>query len=248
VNVETIASRFIEALKEVDRTTTTTTYSRKGFAYLPGVHSMNEQSTVSEVVEYWKKKYPNDFHPNCVCHVEYEYPESKAKKADIVFEVTNDPTLFSGPNDTTKWAIEVKRFQFVGDNGKNNDFGVAKMFSPYLKDRSLAHDAERLAESSVSDRKVVMVYGFEYDRRTIAEAKRLHPQHIDRIREVETVCRKNNSTNPSIDFDLLIKRVKPNLEEVVKVVDFADKQETGLWRHPCGGRTRVLAWEIQLRE
>jgi hypothetical protein len=138
----------------------------------------------------------------------------------------------------------VKRFQFVGDNGKNNDFGVAKMFSPYLKDHSLSHDAKRLAESLVADRKIVLVYGFEYDLNVTRESRLRHPEELSRIREIERVCMINNPINPGINFDLLVDRVAPNLQEVVKVVNFADISIDGLWRHPCGGRVRVLAWEV----
>ncbi len=243
VDVNLIASRFIEALKFVDTHTTTVTHSRQGTPYLQGIQSMNERDTVREVVEYWKNNFPYDFVPPKTCLTEHPYPESKAKKADILFESLAIES--SNEIDPEKWAVEAKRFQFVGDNGKNNDFGVAKMFSPYLKDHSLAHDAKRLAESSVAERKTVLVYGFEYDRRVIKQAMRQHPTEIARIREIERVCRNNNPENPSINFDLLIDRVVPNLQEVVTVVDFADFSAEWLWRHPCGGRVRVLAWEIK---
>lgn len=245
MDVNLLVSRFIEALKYVDDHTTTVTHSRAGVPYLQGIQSMNERDTVDEVVEYWKRTYPTDFVPPKVCLTEQPYPESKAKKADILFDsyvVEVDKT-----ESKTKWAIEAKRFQFVGDNGKNNDFGVAKMFSPYLKDHSLAHDAKRLAESAVADRKTVLVYGFEYDLTVTSNALLKHPLEVSRIREIERVCKNNSPTNPSINFDLLIERVVPNLQEVVQVVDFADYSLDGLWRHPCGGKVRVLAWEIVLK-
>jgi hypothetical protein len=245
VDVRLIASRFIEALNFVDRHTDIVTLARVGTPYLQGIQSMNERDTVQEVVEYWTTLHSDDFVPPKVCFTEQPYPESKAKKADILFDSYGIQTLFESP--TEKWAIEVKRFQFVGDNGKNNDFGVAKMFSPYLKDHSLSHDAKRLAESEVADRKTVLVYGFEYDMRTLRQAKKMHPGESLRIGEIERVCRTNNPINPSINFDLLIERVTPNLQEVVDVLDFADLTMSGLWRHPCGGTVRVLAWEIALK-
>ena len=242
MDVELIASRFIEALKFVDDHTTVVTHSRAGDSYLQGIQSMNERSTVIEVVDYWTSTYPNDFVPPKSCLTEQPYPESKAKKADILFDSYSIEV--DRPKEIFKWAIEVKRFQFVGDNGKNNDFGVAKMFSPYLKDHSLAHDAKRLAESLVAERKIVLVYGFEYDLVITRNSLLKHPAESSRIREIERVCKVNNPNNPSIDFDLLVERVAPNLQEVVKVVNFADISLTGLWRHPCGGRVRVLAWEV----
>ena len=242
MDVDLIASRFIEALKFVDDNTTTVTHSRAGASYLQGIQSMNERDTVTEVVDYWKTTYPNDFVPSEMCLTEQPYPESKAKKADILFD--SYAVEVDSAGELTKWAIEAKRFQFVGDNGKNNDFGVAKMFSPYLKDHSLAHDAKRLAESRVADRKIVLVYGFEYDLSVTRNSLLKHPAESSRIREIERVCKNNNPTNPSINFDLLVERVAPNLQEVVKVIHFADFSMNGLWRHPCGGRVRVLAWEV----
>ena len=245
MDVNVIASRFIEALKYVDDHTTAITLSRAGTQYLQGIQSMNERDTVDEVVEYWRAAYPSDFVPPKVCLTEQPYPESKAKKADILFDAyAIESDVENGKN---KWEIEAKRFQFVGDNGKNNDFGVAKMFSPYLKDHSLAHDAKRLAESLVADRKIVLVYGFEYDVSVTRNALVRHPGESSRIREIERVCKNNNPTNPSINFDLLVERVVPNLQEVVRVVDFSDFSMDGLWRHPCGGRVRVLAWEVALK-
>ena len=245
MNVDLIASRFIEALRYVDEHTTTVTRNRKGATYLQGVQSMNERDTVKEVVDYWKVAHANDFLPPKLCLTEQPYPESRAKKADVLFDAYRFEA--SSSLEKTKWAVEAKRFQFVGDNGKNNDFGVAKMFSPYLKDHSLAHDAKRLAESSVADRKVVLVYGFEYDLVVTRNALVVHPSEAQRIRAVERVCKNNNPVNPSIDFDLLIERVIPNLQEVVNVIGFADHSAEGLWRHPCGGKVRVLAWEIALK-
>lgn len=242
MNVDLIVTRFIEGLQYVDAHTSTVTTARSGDPYLPGVQSMNERTTVGEVAAFWIENYPSDFTPSAVCKTEHPYPESATKKADIVFDSFSIETDKIGAIE--RWAIEAKRFQFVGDNGKNNDFGVAKMFSPYLKDRSLSHDAQRLAESAVAERKVVLVYGFEYDLTVTRQSLKFHPMHAERIRNIETVCRNNDPISPGINFDLLITRVGPNLKEVVEVQDFADRTATGLWRHPCGGKVRVLGWEI----
>ena len=242
MNVDLIVTRFIEGLQYVDAHTTTVTSARSGEAYLPGVQSMNERTAVGEVVAFWTQNYPSDFKPSSLCRTEQPYPESAAKKADIVFDSLSIETDNKGAIE--RWAVEAKRFQFVGDNGKNNDFGVAKMFSPYLKDSSLSHDAHRLAESAVATRKVVLVYGFEYDLSITRQSLKIHPTHAERIKNIERVCKNNDPISPGINFDLLITRVGPNLKEVVEVRDFADRSATGLWRHPCGGRIRVLGWEI----
>jgi hypothetical protein len=242
-----LVSRFGTCLSLVDKNTATVTMGKHG-AYLPGVQSMNEQVAVSEVVDYWRRLFPDDFHPRGECHVEVPYPMSPRSKADICFTTTNqfvdDSQLSLLQTQKFGWAVEVKRFQFVGDNGKNNDFGVAKTFSPYLKDRSLAHDAQRLCESGLAERTAVLMYGFEYNEESCMKAMTLHPNEAARIREILKVCKINSPSSPSINFDLLISRLNPNLEEVVSIVDYAEQKFPDLWRHPCGGELRIMAWEI----
>ena len=237
MEIDTITSRLSEGFQYVDQFSQTETIGKHG-AYLPGLPSMNERAVVAEAVDFWFKNYSSEFSDKTKLATEVVYPESARSKADIVL------TSKSSKGSEPEWAIEVKRFQFVGDNGKNNDFGVAKMFSPYLKDRSLAHDAQRLAMSTVAKRKAVLVYGFEYNLKLCAQSARIHPDHIERINSIQKVCKINDSESPHIDFDPLITRVSPNLAEVVNVVGFTDLTIENLWRHPCGGQLRVLCWEV----
>ena len=235
-----ILNRFAEGIKEVDKTTTHISANRRtGVVYLPGMKTLTERKFVEELVNWWKVAYPSDFNPKNAIQAEVPYPNIPRAKCDLV--LSSDGSLLSSPD----WAIEVKHIALVGNNGKNNDFGVAKILSPYLKDRSLIHDIERMKNSGMGRRKAVIAYSFEYDKQTCAESLTRHPQHRDIVDNIAEVCRLNDPVNgeypllPMAEFADEIFQSK-KLVHQLQVQDFS-----GVWRHPAGGNGKVFGWELQ---
>ena len=234
-----ILDRFIEGLLFVDRNTDFVGANRRtGEVYLPGVKTMNEPKFVEELLDWWRIHHADDFRPANASDREVPYVGLSRASCDLVFSTDGSP--LSSP----EWSIEVKHIALVGNNGKNNDYGVQKILSPYLKDRSLIHDIERLGTHGKGKRKAAIGYCFDYNFDTCAEALRVHPQHSAIIHEIREVCRKNDSTNgslsviPMIEFaDEIFQR--RNLVKPVITKSFADA-----WRHPCGGHGYVWGWEL----
>ncbi|MFM7093257.1 MAG: hypothetical protein ACKOYL_01685, partial [Actinomycetota bacterium] len=126
-----ILARVAELIVSVDRSTDTITFGRPKNGvrpeYLRGVPSMYETTVAAEVMSAWKSAYPDEFHGELGYVTEVPYPRVSNQSCDVVL---------TDANDRAAWGLEVKRLQFVGDNGKKNDHAVQKMLSPYLKDRS----------------------------------------------------------------------------------------------------------------
>ena len=70
-----------------------------------------------------------------------------------------------------EWAIEIKYLRLVGNNGNNNDYVLQKSISPFLKDRSLVHDIEKLKNANFSKREIVIFYGFDYNEKSVENAE-----------------------------------------------------------------------------
>jgi hypothetical protein len=234
-----ILARFSEGLLFVDRNTThVSKNARTGETYLPGVKTMSERKFVEELVAWWRSTYAKDFNPNSAIDTEVPYPNIPRANCDLV--LSSDGSALENP----EWSIEVKHIALVGNNGKNNDFGVAKILSPYLKDRSLVHDIYRLRDSGIGKRQAVIGYCFSYDLDSCTEALARHPGHKEYIENILDVCNKNDpigqqySVVPMIEFahDIFSER---SLVSKLELLAFSDA-----WRHPCGGKGHVFGWEV----
>ena len=199
---------------------------------------MSEPKFVEELLNWWRINYATDFNPTNASDREVPYPNIPRAKCDLIF--STDGSTLSNP----EWAIEVKHIALVGNNGNNNDFGVQKLLSPYLKDRALIHDIERLGKFGIGKRRAVVGYCFEYDFNSCAQALQIHPNHKPFIDNIYEVCRHNDPINGNysvmemVEFadEIFLNRklVKP-----VEVVNFQDA-----WRHPCGGKGNIFGWEL----
>lgn len=234
-----IISRFATGLKAVDDSSTHRGVSaRTGAVYLAGVPSMTERQLCQELVEWWTSTYPNDFYPRGVCREEVPYPGLSRARCDIVFSSQPDAGV-------PEWAIEIKRIQFIGDNGKKNDHNVQKMLSPYMKDRSLIHDIERMRKHPIALRHAVIGYAFSYDYETCLEAERRHPTHATRISQIRDVCRTNDQSTGRLACEDLVEIADVQFRHLGIVVDHKRTQFSNLWRHPCGGKGTVFGWEVR---
>ena len=243
VELSQILERFAQGLSIVDAETSHTTTGRVGKSgetptYLPGVPSMYETAVADEVADWWKLNFPNEFNPVGAIHTQVPYPINTRAKCDLVF--STDGSVAGSP----EWAIEVKRLQFVGDNGKKNDHNVQKMLSPYLKDRALTHDVDRMRIDPLAKRHAVIGYAFEYDFESCTEALRRHPNEYSRIAEIRQICANNNATTGQIDPLAMVKIADSLLTSLgwTKPVEFT--RFSNLWRHPTGGSGVVFGWEV----
>lgn len=240
MELQEILERYAEAIETIDAEADPNevrTNRRTGEVYFPGFASMNEEPAVAAIDLTWSRLHPDELieHTTGV-----NYPELRSTaKADHVF-TTDDPS-----DDAPEWAIEIKRLQFAGNNGKRNDYAVTKVLSPYLKDRGMLHDVMRLKQYGFSRRIAVVGYGFEYDSESIAEGRS-----------------RFEGTAERAVFDELEKTLKSGPLRFRPLVDFADaiirlssltsgpRAETTFdaWTHPAGGHGILFGWEVRRPE
>lgn len=236
MNLSEVLDRFAEGLVYVDGISAVPSDGKEQF--LPGVKTMPERQLVREVGRWWGLAHPRDFDPALALETEVRYPGIPRARCDLSLTSDGDPLV-------AEWWIEVKHISLVGNNGKRNDFGVGKLLSPYLKDRSLIHDIERLRRHGLGRRRAVIGYCFGYDFSTCDEALRRHPSHHDFIENIRDVCKVNDpregclSALPMIEFADSIFRDR----ELVNPVEVREFREA--WRHPCGGNGHVWGWELK---
>ena len=225
-----------DAIPRVDATTTTETRRRAGGIYHQGVASMFETEFVDDLFNWWSEAGADvlnlgDF------ELEVPYPNAPKSACDAVLDISH-----SGYD--SHWAIEFKRVQMVGDNGKNNDYGIPKMLSPYLKDRSLRHDVERLRASGLAERYAVIGYAFRHSFDLIEQSRRRHPDQAERLDNLRKVCQKNDPVDGVLDPMEMVHLSNEMLRRSGHVVGHAVANFAGAWRHPCGGAGVVFGWEL----
>jgi hypothetical protein len=212
--------------------------ARTGAPYLPGLPALNETDFRDLLVRSWVAKHPTELKPPGSIRTEVPYPRLARARCDLVFS----SSAWSGSQP--EWAVELKRIQFVGDNGKNNDFNVQKMLSPYLKDRSLIHDIHRMREHPLASKHAVVAYCFSYNFNTCDEAQRRHPSETDRINNLREVCRRNDAMSGDLRCHDLIVATDGFLRGQGVVTDLATSDFIDIWRHPCGGGGTVFGWLV----
>lgn len=231
-----IVNKVSSLLPVVDRTTSILSNPK----YLPGVPTMYEEHFVKELVRIWRQSYPGDF--LSIPSISLSYPSAPRNKCDLVFSSNG----YSSSVFQHEWAIEFKRLQLVGNNGKNNDYGIPKLISPYLKDRSIFHDVNRLHHSSFTKSKGVILYAFDYDFQIINARRSLFPREKGTLDNLYKVCSAVDANNGTY-----------NIIPVVQISDWY-LQSKGLLlsnsytstfqnanRHPTGGEGRVVGWEVR---
>jgi len=250
LEVDEICERIAEFIPGVDAKTQTQRSSRSGSgAYIPCVGTIWEDDLTREVATEWFSNRPGDLPGFTTDWLEVRYPRHRRGNCDLCL-IGNG--YRGGP--PFEWAIEMKYVRFIGDNGKNNDYGVTKVASPYRKDRSSVLDAERLLEFDLASRKAVIMYGFEFDSDSIdlaidwcdnispdAERKK----NFERAKNMKSVLDKEDPQNHLMELVSLI----PLFEAACRTrgIDLSDvSQHTfdGLNRHPLYAKGRVMGWEV----
>jgi len=252
MELKVIVERLVEALIKVDAETTTIHESRSGSgAYLPCVGTIWEDDFTREAIIEWNDNHPNDFLEFSKDWLEVKYPKKRGK-CDLCIRSTDHNVNIGEP--AFEWAIEMKYVRFVGDNGKNNDYGVTKVASPYRKDRSSVLDAERLGEFDLAKRKAIVMYGFEFDsasydhavnwceKNSVGDDK---TKNLDKAKNMKGVLHKEDSET----HHMSMLDIVPLFEAAVGVRDIKlgkleHKGFDGLSRHPLYRKGRILAWEV----
>ena len=210
--------------------------------YHPGLPAMRETTAVDHIARSLRERLPME---RFSVSTEVTYKKNRRNHCDLVVEDQHatqqslfDPFIVAG------WAIEVKRLQFVGNNGKNNDFNVQKVLSPYLKDRSVIHDIERMRSDALATRQAVVAYAFEYSLESCHDAARYHPAATDVITEIRTVCLKNDPINGIISAEPLAEMANHHFDSLGLISDHCLVRRQNLWNHPAGGTLAIFAWEV----
>lgn len=192
MTVSEIVNQFTVALREVDSEKP----EEKGKPYKPGIGPFTESGAIEHALsklrasDGWKKAetekgYPSDGRMHCDLYIPHE------------------------------WAIEVKLLRPFGDNGREMEHWSESALHPYEGNKSSVGDALKLQDSGFSERKAVLIYGFEHD-----------PPEID--------------LEPTIEaFELIAEEVRG-----VNLGPRAESTETGLV-HPVHEQVRTCGWEVR---
>lgn len=224
-----IVQAYARCIEWVDRHTQT----QRG-AHIRSFKSLTEPQAVRQIDERWAVE-PGTVLRTVVgprggrrTRVNVRYPDIPRATCDHVFS-----TL---PGEDQEWAIEVKNIATVGGNGGKNDFGVGKVLSPYLKDRSLMHDVARLKYHRLAPRHAVVGYAFNYSEASCDEAAVQHPgaAQIARIRSVIDGNGGTLSIRPLLDFADSILLSRGMVKRVRVEAPFT------AWGHPAGGNGVVF--------
>ena len=157
MELEQIVNRIAELIPVIDRETNEQNHNQRNKRpYVKGVATLREPQLTKEIVSSWSSKYKGEL---TVIDDEISYPDKKAEKCDLVLTDAKKDIPFG----KFEWAIEMKYLRLVGNNGNNNDYVMQKAISPFLKDRSLIHDIEKLNNATFGERKAIIFYGFDYD-------------------------------------------------------------------------------------
>jgi hypothetical protein len=241
MELDAIVNRFIEGITYIDRNDGQLRRNQRTKApYLPGIPLIPEADLTHLFARWWRERYPNDFNPDGYLETEVAYPDTPRNSCDLVFSTDGDSSV-------PEWAIELKKPVLIGDNGKNNDYSVSKMLSPFLKDRSLLHDIERLGREPIARRKAVLGFMFTYSFQTCEMATQMHPGEGARVNEIRKVCRLNDTVNGDLNPADLVNAADVLLQRKGLVKPLITVPFAGLWRHPCGGDGIAFAWEVTSR-
>jgi hypothetical protein len=241
-----------QALEYIDlhtNTINTVTYRNIGPVNCePSVHSLKEGQLVEEIRSYLSNYHINFPASNVVFSnivINNRYPSNggrNVKKVDLEFTTNNE-----------KWIVEFKKFNMIGNNGKQNDYGIQKALSPFPIHRSFLGDFVYLKSLKDSlnnpDYKyAVIAIGFDYPQDpppTIGSY--LHSPTLpytvqERIQNVNKVCDLNlgnyKVTTIYQQFGLFINSNYENMNNIIEH-DFYAKS-----KHPCSGEGKLFGVEI----
>ena len=251
MELQDIVDNFALSFKVVDDNTTTQRSSRSGSgAYIPCVGTIWEDDFTREAVIAWALRSPQDFQNFSENWFEVNYPGKRRGNCDLVLKGAGFEPEFGLA--AYEWAIENKYVRFIGDNGKNNDYGVTKVVSPYRKDRSSVLDAERLLEFHTAEKKAILMYGFEFNSDSVLLANEWcdrqrgdQSKNRERVKNMKSVLDKADPKTHEMSMQDLIPLFEAAAKtKGIKLGECIQKSFDGLSRHPLYHRGRILAWQV----
>ena len=263
MELEQIVGRIAALIPIIDDSTEIQNHNRRNKRpYLKGVATLFEPQFTKELVRCWNEYYPGE-----LAHIHDEHPYHGSKETcDFVLTSKGFEVEFGN----FEWAIEIKYLRLVGNNGNNNDYVLQKSISPFLKDRSLVHDIEKLKNATFSKRRAVIFYGFDYNEKSVENAETISkkiteslgnsnryvelPENIDDFihsdivpiaRNLGRVIRSVNKHGNEYSLGPVTGVIDSYITKIEEIID-GPKTSTfsGLKRHPCGEFGRVVGWEI----
>lgn len=241
MELQTIVDRYAEAIEYVDlETDEQRANPRTGEIYHTSFKALSETKAVDALDAMWGLLHEGELLTPAAQRIGVRFPGVPRAKCDHVF--STDSGGGGSGQDQEEWGIEVKKIEFIGNNGKSNDFGVGKMLSPYLKDRGLLHDAARLRAYGFTRRVAVVGYAFDYDANVLAVLRERHAAASDRLTEIEQVLKRNGGSlrsRPLIEFADSILRLRGYTLGPRAEAHF------DAFRSPTGGSGTIFGWEVR---
>ncbi|MDY3679515.1 MAG: hypothetical protein SO046_09930 [Actinomyces urogenitalis] len=239
MELQQILERYAEAIEAIDADPPAPGANRRtGVIYHPGFKSMSEKQAIEAVDQVWEHLHPGE-RSHHLCEQRYPTLPRSAKLDHLLSSSDHDDET------EPEWGIEIKRLQSFGDNGKVNDFLTAKVLSPYLRDRSLLHDALRLREHSFTKRSAVVGYGFNYDAATVEEALERFKGDESALGAVRSIRKTIEASGP-MRLDPLIEFA----DSILRLRGFTrGPRAQAAFRatsHPAGGQGILFGWEIRV--
>jgi hypothetical protein len=151
IELERFVQDFARGLTAVDAARPCATNVRSKIAFQPGIGPHSEAQTVKLIGTELERLGPEIYRHRLAYGV--PYPEAPRQKCDLC--------IGSAPD--WEWAVEIKMLRILGDNGKANDNILMHLLSPYPAHRSALTDCQKLAESNLGTRKVILIYGYDAD-------------------------------------------------------------------------------------
>jgi len=241
---QTVLERIKEGAEFIDRESqfkkAVENKETKIVEYFSGVKALSEDQFCKELVNWWKKDYPEDFDDINKIGTQYRYPEDGSIKCDIVFSSKGYKGEYKN-----EWAIEFKKTLIIGHNGKDYEQTPKRIFDCKVKHSSLINDSKRLHNSLIAENKLIIAYGFKYDKDKLAHMRTLHPdpKHKTRLDEIQKIlnipdnkgCYNLEESMNNLQF---ILKGRGLINEDFEVIDF--------WapRHPCGGYGEMYVFQI----
>lgn len=194
LSLDQVVDDFAEAFEAVDATCPQGASRTR--TYRPGIGPLTEADAVSRALRCLQEELQRSSYRDASPK---QYPNSR-QQCDLVV-----------PNE---WAIEFKLLRPFGDNGKEAEHWSENVLHPYPGNVSSIGDCIKLIESGFSERKAIVVFGYEHS-----------PPQIDIVTAIES-------------FEVVAKEVvRVELSE-------RHSAEFGPLIHPVHQQGRIFGWEI----
>lgn len=263
MELEDIVKRIASLIPIIDSTSKIQNRNRRNKRpYVKGVATLFEPQFTTELVRCWPAEFQDEL---SFIDDEFPYPDSRDTCDLVITDSSDEVTL-----GQFEWAIEMKYLRLVGNNGNNNDYVMQKAISPFLKDRSLVHDIEKLKKANFGKRRAVIFYGFDYDDTSVSHAEMMCHRIQNLIGEDDYYVETPDEMEKFLEDDLIptprnLRRVIASVNKhgdtysldavtriinaFMKINDISSGEPvvahfSSLERHPCGKFGRVVGWEI----